>query len=106
VEQFSYVASAWIIVGGELLLVLLFYADLRRHLGPVGWGKLLWRVVLATLLMGGVVWSVSFLSPALALLAGVLVYPVALVLLRALTPEERAILVPLLPAPLRRLALV
>jgi O-antigen/teichoic acid export membrane protein len=106
VGRFSYVASAWIIVGGELLLVLLFYADLRRHLGPVGWGKLLWRVVLATLLMGGVVWSVSFLSPALALLAGVLVYPVALVLLRALTPEERAILAPLLPAPLRRLALV
>ena len=106
VEQFSYVASAWIIIGGELLLMLLFYADLRRHMGAVGWGRLLWRTALAALLMGGVVWGVSFLNPALALLAGVLVYPLALVLLRALTPEERAILAPLLPAPLRRLALV
>ena len=31
VGAFSYVASAWILVGGELLLVLLFYVDLRRR---------------------------------------------------------------------------
>ncbi len=103
VGRFSYVASACIIVGGELLLAVLFYADLRRHLGPIGWGKLLWRVALAALLMGSVVWGISIVSPALALLAGVIVYPVALLLLRALTPEERAALAPLLPEPLRRI---
>jgi O-antigen/teichoic acid export membrane protein len=103
VSKFSYVASACIIIGGELLLAVLFYADLRRHLGAIGWGKLLWRVALAALLMGGVVWAVSTVSPALALLAGVIVYPVALLLLRALTPEERAALAPLLPEPLRRI---
>jgi O-antigen/teichoic acid export membrane protein len=101
VGRFSYMASAWIIVVGELLLVLLFYADLRRHLGPVGWVRLLWRTALAALVMGGAVWTVSSLSIPLALLAGVLVYPVALVLLRALTPEEREMLSPLIPAPLR-----
>ena len=81
--------------------MLLFYADLRRHLEPVGWVRLLWRTALAALVMGGVTWGVSTVSPALALLAGVAAYPVALLLLRALTPEERAVLVPLLPAPLR-----
>jgi O-antigen/teichoic acid export membrane protein len=101
VSSFSYVASAWVIVGGELLLVLLFYADLRRHLGAVGWVQLLWRVALAALLMGGAVWSASTVSLPLALLAGVVVYPAALLLLRALTPEERAALAPLLPEPLR-----
>jgi O-antigen/teichoic acid export membrane protein len=101
VGQFGYVASAGIIVGGELLLVILFTADLRRHLGAVGWGKLLWRVALAALLMGGVVWGISTVSLPLAFLAGAIVYPVALVLLRALAPEERAMLAPLLPAPLR-----
>jgi O-antigen/teichoic acid export membrane protein len=101
VGRFGYVASAGIIVGGELLLVILFTADLRRHLGPVGWGKLLWRTALAALLMGGAVWGVSTVSLPLAFLAGVIVYPVALVLLRALAPEERAALAPLLPTPLR-----
>jgi O-antigen/teichoic acid export membrane protein len=101
VRQFGYVASATIIVGGELLLLVLFTADLRRHLGPLGWGKLLWRVALAALVMGGVVWAGSFIHPALALLTGVVVYPAALLLLRAFAPEERAALAPLLPEPLR-----
>jgi O-antigen/teichoic acid export membrane protein len=101
VAKFSYVASAGIIIGGELLLFILFYADLRRHLGPVGWGKLLWRTALAALLMGGTVWGASTVSLPLAFLAGVIIYPVALVLLRAITPEERAALAPLMPAPLR-----
>jgi len=105
VRTFGYVASAWIIIAGELLLALLFYADLRRHLGPVGWVRTLGRPLLAGLVMGGVVWSTSSFSTALALLAGVVVYPLALVLLRALTPEERALLAPLLPAPLRRIVL-
>jgi len=102
VGAFSYVASACIIVGGELLLVLLFYADLRRHLGPVAWGRTLGRPLLAGLLMGGAVWGVSLFSTALAFLAGVVVYAVALLLLRALTPEEWALLSPLLPARLRK----
>ena len=50
VRQFSYIASAGIIISGELLLMILFYTDLRRQLGPVGWGKLLWRVALAALI--------------------------------------------------------
>ncbi|MBN1977323.1 MAG: oligosaccharide flippase family protein [Anaerolineae bacterium] len=101
VRQFGYIASAGIIIGGELLLVILFYVDLRRQLGPVGWGKLLWRVTLAALLMGGAVWGISTVSLPLAFLAGVVIYPVALLLLRAITPQERAALVPLLPEPLR-----
>jgi len=101
VRQFGYIASAAIIVSGELLLLVLFTADLRRHLGSLGWSRLLWRVALAGLLMGGAVWAGSFIHPVLALLAGVIVYPSALLLLRALTPEERAALSPLLPEPLR-----
>jgi O-antigen/teichoic acid export membrane protein len=101
VRQFGYTASAAIIVGGELLLSVLFYAELHRHLGSIGWGRLLWPVALAGLLMGGAVWASSLVHPALALLVGVIVYPAALLLLRALTPQERAALAPLLPEPLR-----
>jgi hypothetical protein len=103
VRTFSYFASAWIIIGGELLLVLLFYADLRRHLGPVGWVRTLGRPVLAGLAMGAATWALASFSPALALLAGVIVYPVALILLRVLTPEEWEMLAPLVPARLRKM---
>ena len=102
VRTFSYVASAWIIIGGELLLALLFYADLRRHLGPVGWVRTLGRPLLAGLAMGAAAWAVAFFSRPLALLVSLIVYLAALVLLRALTPEEWALLAPLLPARLRK----
>jgi hypothetical protein len=106
VGTFSYVASAWILVGGELLLVLLFYADLRRQLGPVGWIRTLGRAALAGLVMGAAAWTVAAYSLPLALLTSLVVYPVALVLLRALTPEEWEMLSPLLPARLRKVASV
>jgi len=103
-RAFSYVASAWILVGGELLLALLFYADLRRHLGPLRWVQALGRPALAGLAMGATAWAIAAYSRPLALLAALVVYPIALVLLRVLTPDEREMLAPLIPASLRRKA--
>jgi O-antigen/teichoic acid export membrane protein len=104
VARFSYVASAWIIIGGELLLAALFYADLRRHLGSVGWRRVWGRVPLAGLAMGATAWTVAAYNLPLALLACVAVYLLALILLRALTPEEWKMLSPLMPALLRKMA--
>ncbi|MBU0703090.1 MAG: flippase, partial [Chloroflexi bacterium] len=101
VGAFGYVASAWIIVAGEFLLVLLFAADLRRHLGAVGWGRTLGRPALAGLAMGAAAWMAASISIPLALLVSVAVYFLALLILRVLTPEELALLAPLLPARLR-----
>jgi len=98
VRTFSYVASAWIMIGGEFLLAVLFAIPLRQHLGSVGWVRLLARPVLAGLAMGTAVWSVALVSQPLALAVGLVVYPVALVALRALTPEEREMLAPLVPS--------
>ncbi|MCP4536011.1 MAG: oligosaccharide flippase family protein [Chloroflexi bacterium] len=103
VGAFGYVASAWILVSGELLLAMLFYADLRRQLGPMGWGRTLGRTVVAGLAMGATVWTLTAYSFLLALLASLIVYPVALLLLRAIIPEEWAMLSPLLPARLRKI---
>jgi hypothetical protein len=60
------------------------------------------RPVLAGLAMGTTAWGLASFSSPLALLVSLVVYLVALVLLRALTPEEWALLAPLLPARLRR----
>jgi len=97
VRTFSYVASAWIMIGGEFLLTVLFAVPLRQHLGDIGWVRLLGRPVLAGLAMGAVVWAAAPISRLLALVVGLVIYPVTLVVLRALTPEEREMLAPLVP---------
>jgi O-antigen/teichoic acid export membrane protein len=102
VPRFSYLASTWIIIGGECLLAILFYLDLRRHLGPVAWVRMLGRPLLAGLAMGAVAWALASFSLPLAILASVLAYGGALVVLRAVSPEEWEMLAPLIPAPVRR----
>jgi hypothetical protein len=52
--------------------------------------------------MAAAAWVVSPFSRPLAILASIVVYLAALVLLRVLTPEEWEMLGPLIPAPLRR----
>lgn len=101
VSRFSYIASAGIIIGGELLLLVLFYADLRCRVGAVGWGPLLGRLALAGLVAGAVTFAVARTSIPLAILAALILYPLAVVFLGAFTPEERRALSPLLPPFLR-----
>ncbi len=102
VPRFSYVASAWVIIGGELVLALLFALDLHRQIGSVAWGEVLGRPGLAGLAMGAVAWAVGTYSRPAAVLSSPLVYVAALIVLRVLTPEERSQLVSLIPAPLRK----
>jgi O-antigen/teichoic acid export membrane protein len=102
VPRFSYLASTWIIIGGEGLLAVLFYIDLRRHLGSVAWVRMLGRPLLAGLAMGAVAWALASFSLPLAILASVLTYGGALILLKAVSPEEWEMLAPLIPAPVRR----
>ena len=97
VRSFSYVASAWIITGGELLLLLLFTYDLRRQLKEIGLARALLRPLLAGLAMGAVALALAPVSHVGALLVSCAVYIAALVLLRVLTTEEWALLAPLLP---------
>jgi O-antigen/teichoic acid export membrane protein len=101
VARFSYIASAGIIVGGELLLALLFTTDLRRRLGAVGLFGALGRPMLAGLVMGMAAFPLAPFSRVAAVLVGLVVYLVALVLVRVLSPEEWALLRPLLPKRVR-----
>jgi O-antigen/teichoic acid export membrane protein len=110
VPSFGYMASTWIIIGGELLLAALFTLDLHRQIGSVAWGEVLVRPGLAGLAMGATVWGVGTFNRPLSLVSGVAVYVLALFVFRVLTHEERSRLASLIPAPLRkamgRLALV
>jgi len=96
------VASAWIIIGGEFVLNILFAVDLSRHLGALAWGEILGRPAVAGMAMGATAWLTGAISRPLALLSSMAVYVLSLILLRTLTAEERKRLASLLPAPLRR----
>jgi O-antigen/teichoic acid export membrane protein len=102
VPRFSYTASAWIIIGGELLLASLFVVDVHRRIGAVAWGDVLGRPGLAGLVMGATVWAVGTYSRPLGLVSSVVVYVLALFVFRVLTPEERKRFASLIPAPLRK----
>lgn len=101
--RYSYVASAWILIGGELLLAILFAVDLTRQVGALGWRQMLGRLTLAGLGAAALAAGITSYSRLLALLLALLVYPPLIVGLKAFTPQEREMLGSLLPAPLRRL---
>jgi O-antigen/teichoic acid export membrane protein len=97
VRTFSYVASAWIMVAGELLLMVLFHIDLRRQLEKVFLVQVLGRPILAAMAMGGVAWVGAQTSQLLAIGVSLLAYLIALVVFKVLTPEEINMLAPLIP---------
>jgi O-antigen/teichoic acid export membrane protein len=104
--RYSYVASAGILIAGELLLAVLFAGDLGRQVGAIGWRETLGRLTVAGLGAGALTAAVAFSSRPAALLAALVVYPLLVVGLGVFTPQERAMLGSLLPAPLRRLRAV
>jgi len=101
--RYSYVASAGILIAGELMLAVLFAADLTRQVGAVGWRQTLGRLILAGLGVGAVAGAVALWNPFLAPMAALVAYPLLVVGLEVFTPQERAMLGSLLPAPLRHL---
>ena len=91
VPLYDYRAAAIITIFSELVLLISFYVGIRRYLGPVPWGVLLWRPALAALGMAAVglaLWPTSVL---LALLASLGVYAVELFALGGFSPDEIAL---------------
>ncbi len=106
IPRFGYIGAAVVTILSEFSLLVPFYWSVRRHVGRVPWLGLAWRPILATGVMGGVIWGVLNLGGdrLLAVILGWGVYLGALILLGGFQGEEMAILARALPlGPLRRL---
>ncbi|WP_376788677.1 oligosaccharide flippase family protein [Thermoflexus sp.] len=88
IPLFGYVAAAVITILSEIVEGLAFYYDLRRTMGPLPWGAILGRPLIAGAVMGGLMTAFWGGAPALALLLGAIGYGLAWWVLRPFTAEE------------------
>ena len=91
IPLFGYQGASWATVATELVLAIAGWTLTKRHVGRVPVLSASWRVVLASLLMGVAIYPLSGLGGfevAIPIAAGIVVYVVALLLLRAVTMDE------------------
>lgn len=106
IPQFNFQAAAIATIASEIVLFIPFIYLLKRKLDPFSIFSLLWRPavsVLAMILMTIALWDVH---PIFALVAGGILYVVALVLLRPLEQPEVEQLLGILPARIRQSGMV
>jgi O-antigen/teichoic acid export membrane protein len=93
IPPFGYAAAAAVTVASELALLIPFYVGVRRHLAPTPWVSLLWRGVVAAVVMAVCGWmlvSAGASGLAAAVASGV-AYVAALVLLRTFGEEDMSL---------------
>ncbi|MGE3269697.1 MAG: oligosaccharide flippase family protein, partial [Chloroflexota bacterium] len=90
IPAFGYLAAAVITVASEIVLLVPFFWVARAEAGSLNVLRVAWRPGVAALIMAAPVWLLSAWSTLAAIAVGALVYAVALLAVRAVTPEERA----------------
>jgi O-antigen/teichoic acid export membrane protein len=93
--RFGYPASALLHIFAELVLFVPFLIGLRRHLGVVGWWRILGKPVLAAVGAGAAALLLWPFGRMLSLFAVIVVYAVLVWGLKIMAHEERALLSPL-----------
>jgi O-antigen/teichoic acid export membrane protein len=93
IPAFSYIGASWATVGTELSLAIAGWILTTRHVGRVEVLAQSWRVVLAGLIMGVVIYPLSGIhgyAVLIPVVVGAAVYAVAVLVLRAVTGSEIA----------------
>jgi peptidoglycan biosynthesis protein MviN/MurJ (putative lipid II flippase) len=95
IPPFGYVGASWETVLTEVVLCAMGWFLTARHLTAVPVLALSWRIVLASLVMGAALYPLRHVHGPMiagAVLAGALVYVLALLLVGAADAEELAVL--------------
>ncbi|GBD09333.1 hypothetical protein HRbin22_01583 [Candidatus Thermoflexus japonica] len=99
IPAFGYPAAAVITILSEIVEGAAFYYDLRRTMGPLPWGEILGRPLVAGGMMIGLTGALWGVAPPMALALGALGFGAAWWGLRPFTPEEWARIREALPVP-------
>jgi O-antigen/teichoic acid export membrane protein len=84
--------SAWVAVGVNALITVLFVAGMRREYAAMRLGPLVLKTLIACLVMGAGAWALASWSLFAAVAAGILLYAAAQLTLGTLDPNERDVL--------------
>jgi O-antigen/teichoic acid export membrane protein len=98
IPTFSYMGAAVVTIVSELVLLAPFYYAVRKHLGPLPWVSLTWQPVVASAVMGIVMWLLREIPWLLLIPVGGVVYLVALTLVGAFRQPDMDLLGRLIPA--------
>ncbi|MBN1563300.1 MAG: polysaccharide biosynthesis C-terminal domain-containing protein, partial [Anaerolineae bacterium] len=99
---YSYKAAAIITIFSEGALFIGFGLIIRQEIGGMAWAKALWRPVVATLILLGVMLLIWPVAPLIGLMLSPGIYAMVLFGLRPFNSEEMARITPLLPGRIRR----
>jgi O-antigen/teichoic acid export membrane protein len=91
IPTFGYIGASWATVITEIVLGVVGWTLTARHIGRVPVVSLSWRVLLAALVMGVAIYPMQDLrglKVAIPIVVGVVVYAVAVLLLRAISKDE------------------
>jgi O-antigen/teichoic acid export membrane protein len=97
IPMFTYRAAAVTTILSEVVLLVLFDYYLRKKMAGVNWLHFAGRPFLITAIMGAGMYLGGQIHMLVGLLAGLLIYPAGLWLLRVVGSEERLILAEILP---------
>jgi O-antigen/teichoic acid export membrane protein len=99
IPRFDYIGAAVVTILSEFSLLIPFYWRVRRHVGRVDWGDLLWRPVIALVGMGGTIYGLASagLSVWLGVGLGWIVYGLLFWLLGGFRGEDMAVVGRALP---------
>ena len=101
IPQYGYQAAALTTIASEMMLLLPFGWLLHGALGAINWGSMVWRPAVAASGMFAVMAMEWDTQPVIALIAGAIIYPAVLLVLRPFSTAEINHLLPLLPGRLR-----
>jgi len=87
--------SAALHICAEAVLLVPFALGVRRYMGGIEWWEMLGKPLLAALLVGSGAVALLPVGRGVAVLTVVFLYPLAVWMLGVLSPEERALLAPL-----------
>jgi O-antigen/teichoic acid export membrane protein len=93
IPLFGYQGASWATVATEIVLAIAAWTLTARHVGRVPVVSISWRVLLAGLVMGAAIYPLSGLGGievVIPIVAGAVVYVIAVLLLRAVSMDEIA----------------
>jgi O-antigen/teichoic acid export membrane protein len=104
IPRFGYPAAALTTIASEAVLLGVFARLMSLRVPGIDWLDLIWRPALAVGIMLAALLAVWPIAPLAALLIALAIYPAVLIALRPFSAGEWAMLAPILPARVRRLA--